>query len=447
MFSVQTYKSILKALITKKSPYYIQFYIIGKCNLMCRQCNIVETNSRIEAMDIQQIRETAKNLRKVGAGIVLLTGGEPFMREDLPEIVEAFTSQKINVRLQTAGSKYATEEKLRACYEAGARDINVSVDSLDHNTFDYINAVPGSSENAINTIERISNVFRKKSAILSFGTVLSRFNYREITPILNFAQRIGWQVSLVPVHIASVQMPKGFRSYDSLFKFGAQHFKILDDLKEELLSLKNNKAPLFDSEWFLESSISFLKGKGPTWRNNGVCDSPNLYFAVRPNGDFSTCCDYTLEKPPKIYEKSFVNLYQSGAIENRTDVQKIIKTCGGCHYGSYPEVTISVRDPKAFVERSLMVLFSGSGKLAKAPIQEGFLAEIENIKAQYPTIYPKEQWLDRDLINVLETWKDSNSRREILKQDLLNRKEQGRVRGLGSDVLISAEKGTSRGSE
>ena len=447
MFSVQTYKSILKALITKKSPYYIQFYIIGKCNLMCRQCNIVETNSRIEAMDIQQIRETAKNLRKVGAGIVLLTGGEPFMREDLPEIVEAFTSQKINVRLQTAGSKYATEEKLRACYEAGARDINVSVDSLDHNTFDYINAVPGSSENAINTIERISNVFRKKSAILSFGTVLSRFNYREITPILKFAQRIGWQVSLVPVHIASVQMPKGFRSYDSLFKFGAQHFKILDDLKEELLSLKNNKAPLFDSEWFLESSISFLKGKGPTWRNNGVCDSPNLYFAVRPNGDFSTCCDYTLEKPPKIYEKSFVNLYQSGAIENRTDVQKIIKTCGGCHYGSYPEVTISVRDPKAFVERSLMVLFSGSGKLAKAPVQEGFLAEIENIKAQYPTIYPKEQWLDRDLINVLETWKDSNSRREILKQDLLNRKEQGRVRGLGSDVLISAEKGTSRGSE
>ena len=142
-----------------------------------------------------------------------------------------------------------------------------------------------------------------------------------------------------------------------------------------------------------------------------------------------------------------MNLYQSGAIENRTDVQKIIKTCGGCHYGSYPEVTISVRDPKAFVERSLMVLFSGSGKLAKAPIQEGFLAEIENIKAQYPTIYPKEQWLDRDLINVLETWKDSNSRREILKQDLLNRKEQGRVRGLGSDVLISAEKGTSRGSE
>lgn len=168
---------------------------------------------------------------------------------------------------------------------------------------------------------------------------------------------------------------------------------------------------------------------------------------MRPNGDFTTCCDYTLEKPPKIFEKSFVDLYQTGAIENRSDVQKIIKSCSGCHYGSYPEVTLSVRDPKAFIERSLMVLFSGAGKLAKAPVQEGFLNEIEKIKAQFPAVYPKEQWLDPDIKNVLETWKDTESRREILKKDLQNRKEQGRVRGQGSDVLISAQEGTGSGNE
>ncbi|WP_413289271.1 radical SAM protein [Bdellovibrio sp. HCB337] len=440
MFSVQTYTSILKALITKKSPYYVQFYIIGKCNLMCRQCNIVETNSRIEAMPIEQIRETAKNLRKVGAGIVLLTGGEPFMRHDLPEIVEAFTREKLNVRLQTAGTKFATEEKLRACYEAGARDINVSVDSLDHNTFDYINAVPGSSQNAINTIELISNVFRKKSAILSFGTVLSRFNYREIPAILEFAKRIGWQVSLVPVHIASSEKPKGFRSYDGLFKFGDQHFGNLEELKSQLIQLKRQKAPLFDSEWFLESSISFLKGNGPTWRKDGVCDSPNLYFAVRPNGDFTTCCDYTLKNPPKLYSPDFVEKYKKGEITLRQDVQDIVRNCSGCHYGSYPEVTLSVRDPKAFVERSFMVLSSGAGKLSSAPVQSDFLGEIEKIKKDFPQVYPKEQWIDTDIKDVLSTWRDVESRREIIKRDLEKRKQQGRVRGEGEDVLISSEK-------
>lgn len=440
MFSAQTYGSILKALITKKSPYYVQFYIIGKCNLMCRQCNIVETNSRIEAMPIEQIRETAKNLRKIGAGIVLLTGGEPFMRHDLPEIVEAFTREKLNVRLQTAGTKFATEEKLRACYDAGARDINVSVDSLDHNTFDYINGVPGSSENAFNTIELISKIFRKKSAILSFGTVLSRFNYREIPAILELAKKIGWQMSLVPVHIANRSTPKGFRSYDTLFKFKQEHFPQLDQLQAELIDLKRQKLPLFDSEWFLESSVSFLKGNGPTWRKNGLCDSPNLYFAVRPNGDFTTCCDYTLEKPPKVYSQEFVTDYKQDKIANRQDVQEIVKNCSGCHYGSYPEVTLSVRDPKAFIERSFMVMFSGAGKLSKATVQGDFLGEIEKIKKSYPSVYPKEQWLDSDLQSVLNVWRDVESRRELLKRDMETRKEQGRMRGQGDDVIISSER-------
>ncbi|MBK9324438.1 MAG: radical SAM protein [Bdellovibrionaceae bacterium] len=440
MFSLQTYKSIVRALITKKSPYYIQFYIIGKCNLMCRQCNIVETNSRIEAMPIEQIRETAKNLRKIGAGIVLLTGGEPFMRHDLPEIVEAFTREKLNVRLQTAGTHFATEDKLRACYEAGARDINVSVDSLDHNTFDYINGVPGSSQNAFKTIELISTLFRKKSAILSFGTVLSRFNYLEIPAILEFAKRIGWHVSLVPVHIAGLDKPKGFRSYDTLFKFRQDQFDKLDTLKDELLRMKAQGLPLFDSEWFLKSAISFLKGNSPTWRKNGVCDSPNLYFAVRPNGDFTTCCDYTLKNPPKLFESDFVSSYNSGAIESRKDVQDIVKNCSGCHYGSYPEVTLSVRDPGTFVERSLMVLRSGSGKLSQASVQENFLEEIDSIKKIFPKIYPKEQWLDQDLISVLNQWRESESRKELIKKDLAQRKEQGRVRGQGEDIIISPER-------
>lgn len=446
MFSLQTYKSILKAVVTKKSPYYVQFYIIGKCNLMCRQCNIVETNSRIEAMPIEQIRDTAKNLRRIGAGIVLLTGGEPFMRHDLPEIVEAFTRENLNVRLQTAGTKFATEDKLRACYEAGARDINVSVDSLDHNTFDYINAVPGSSENAFNTIELISRIFRKKSAILSFGTVLSRFNYLEIPAILEFARRIGWQVSLVPVHIASKDSPKGFRSYDRLFQFSPEHYSDLDSLQNELISLKRDGAPLFDSEWFLESSISFLKGRGPTWRKNGICDSPHLYFAIRPNGDFTTCCDYTLIQPPKMYSPEFAQQYRDGAIAGRDDVQQIVKNCSGCHYGSYPEVTLSVRDPKAFFQRALMVAFSGGGRLSRAPVQENFLGELEKIKGEFGFIYPKDRWLDEDIQSVLKVWKDVESRREILKQDMEKRKEQGRVRGQGEDIPISAQRKTPHGS-
>lgn len=390
-------------------------------------------------MDIDQIRMVAKNLKKIGAGIVLLTGGEPFLRRDLPEIVEAFHANGLNVRLQTAGTKAASEEMLRACYEAGARDINVSVDSLDFNTFDFINGVPGSSVNAFKTIELISKIFRDKSAILSFGTVLSRFNHKEIPAILEFASRIGWYVSLVPVHIASQTTPKGFRSFENRFSFPESMHPDLDQAGIMLQQLKGTYKNFFDSRKFLSSAIEFLKGRAPTWRVNGVCDSPNLYFAIRPNGDFTTCCDYTLKNPPKVYDPEFVTLYKSKAIQNRKDVFSIVHNCAGCHYGSYPEVTISVRNAQAFFERTFLVLKSEGGRLKKAPVTERFLEELDNIRARFPAIYPVNQWLSPDLIETLGSWQDPEDRKNILTDDRDRREKEGRVRGKGDDVIIGAE--------
>lgn len=440
MFSLHTKLSILKALVTKRSPYYIQFYINGRCNLMCRQCNIVETNSRIEEMDLKQIAKTADHLKQIGASIVLLTGGEPFMRKDLPEIVDIFKTRSLDVRLQTAGTKFATREMLQRCYDAGARDINVSLDSLEFFKSDYINAVPGSGKNAIKTIERISDVFRDGSAILSFGTVLSHFNYKEIPAIVEFAQRIGWYVSLVPVHIAHPAVPKGFRSYDNDFVFPPEKYGEMKETIERVIEMKRNGYPVFDSERFLRSSYQFLMGESPTWRKDDICDSPNLYFAIRPNGAFTTCCDYTLINPPLVYEETFPEHYLSRKIEKRKDVQHIIKNCSGCHYGSYPEVTLSVRNPQAFFERVYLVAKSSKGRLHSAQVTHSFVEELERVKAAYPEIYPTDSWMVPSVVKKVQQWQDQEGRKALLQKDRAAREDQGRVRGQGEDVPIQAEK-------
>lgn len=434
MFNFNTYRSILKAALLKNTPYYVQYYITGRCNLFCRQCNIVETNSTVKELTFDEIRIVAKNLKQIGVGIVLLTGGEPFMRCDLPQIVEEFIKIGLNVRLQTAGTKFATKDKILQCYEAGARDINVSLDSLDYNTSDYINALDGSGVNAINTIEIISNIFRDRSGILSFGTVLSRFNYMEIPAILDFAKSIGWFVSLVPVHITSQNTPMGFRAYDKQFIFRESDFCKLDDLKVELLKKKNNGSPIFDSERYIHSAIDYLKGKGVGWRTNNVCDSPNLYFAVRPNGDFTTCCDYVLNNPPNLADNQFHVLYKNGLIRKRDDVKNIVLNCSGCHYGSYPEVTLSVRSLSAFIERALTTVKYRKGMLKKASVKKNFFESINNIKSKYTKVYPKEQWLDDDLKNTLNDWQNKNTKKDIIRSDITRRKIQKRRRG--KDVLL-----------
>ena len=52
---------------------------------------------------LSEIEVIADNLADMGVAIVLLTGGEPFIRKDLPEIIYAFESRGVHVRMQTNG--------------------------------------------------------------------------------------------------------------------------------------------------------------------------------------------------------------------------------------------------------------------------------------------------------------------------------------------------------
>lgn len=421
MFSWRTKWSILRALWTKSTPYYVQFYINGVCNLKCKQCNIVETNSGIGELSIPQMRTVAENIRKIGGGIVLLTGGEPFLRRDVDQVARAFLDEGLDVRLQTAG--IASLDQLQRCHDAGAKDINISLDSLDSNKQDYINSVPGSWQKAIGAISRVGEVFSQGSAICSLGCVLSRFNYREIPAILEFATEIGWHLSLVPVHIADPSEEMGFRSYDRDFRFEKSDMEDLENLVETLVQMKRNGYLLFDSERFLWSSVEFLRTGTPTWRHNGVCDSPGLYFAVRPNGDFATCCDYVLEDAPSLLDGEFPRMYKDGTIKSAA--KSTVESCAGCHYGSYPEVTISVRDRKAFVERAWTTL---SGKPpVKSMTEESLLALVAKIKDKYPEVYSKN-WLSERAEQKLEMWKEPAQRRLLNIDDNATRREEGRIR-------------------
>src|SRR5260370_30605680 len=79
----------------------------------------------------------ADNLAAIGVCMVLLIGGEPFVRKDLPDIVKAFTERGIHVRMQTNG--LATRKALEECVRNGAHDISISLDSLRPELQDTIN--------------------------------------------------------------------------------------------------------------------------------------------------------------------------------------------------------------------------------------------------------------------------------------------------------------------
>lgn len=333
-----------------KKPIYVQFYITSRCNLACEQCSIIYADAKHQEMNIDQINKVAENLKKIGVLIVLLIGGEPFVRKDISEIVKAFTSRGIHVRLQTNG--VASEKQLEDCVRFGAKDISISLDSLDPSVQDKINGGFNKSwEKAINTISKVTQIFPEHSTAF-FNSVIMPKNFKHIKNVIKFATKIGWGVSLVPVHVSEPTHPLPYRTLDYL---GIMDFK--DIKSDEIIKLINelkqmkNKYNLYDSDQYLDDVARFILKKPTTWRkkNNDTCDSPNLYFAVAPSGILKACCDFEIGNDYYVYDDKFSENYEKKRIHE--DVYKVTKGCIGCMYGSYPEVSITARYMSAFIER------------------------------------------------------------------------------------------------
>ena len=78
-----------------------------------------------------------------------------------------------------------------------------------------------------------------------------------------------------------------FRGRDPKFTFDAEGVERVHDLIARLKQRKKKGDPLFDSNDYLDSICHFVKHGTPSWRKRGVCDTPNLYFAILPDGRFA----------------------------------------------------------------------------------------------------------------------------------------------------------------
>jgi len=361
MFSTLSKKTLARAALLHDAPVYVQFYITARCNLTCKQCNIIYANSDVRECTLEEIKRIADNFAAMGVAMVLLTGGEPFTRQDLPEIIREFESRGVHVRMQTNG--LATDERIQKVIEYGGRDISISLDSLWPGNQDDINGGFSKSwHDALRAMAAFMKYLPKESSFASLGCVLQRDNLGDIEDVIRFGSAISWFTSLVPIHVTTFDRPMNFRTFDQTKRWKQDELPYVDAVVERVRAMRREGFLLYDSDQYLDDIKLFAAETPTTWRqkNGGVCDSPNLYFAVLPNGDFAPCCDHRIPSKIHTYDKNFPQIYRSRVF--REEVLKITKPCSGCMYGSYPEMTIAMRYLAAKWERIKLFLASPPAK-------------------------------------------------------------------------------------
>lgn len=386
--------TLARAALFQDAPVYVQFYVTSRCNLTCEQCNIIYANSDVRECSIDMIKRIADNFAKMGVAIVLITGGEPFARKDLPEIINAFESRSVHVRMQTNG--LASEEQIARAVESGGRDISISLDTLNPEKQDSINGgFKDSWQQALKAISLFTKYLPNEGSFASLGSVLLPQNMGDIEDVVRFGTAISWFSSLVPVHVSDQAHPRGFRTFDQTLRFRKNELPVFDAVIERVRKMRKEGFLLFDSDQYLDDIKLFVRNEPITWRshNKNICDTPNLYFALLPNGEFAPCCDHRLNNSYPAYASDFPKIYRSKIW--RDEVAKITCACDGCMYGSYPEMTISMRYMAAKLQRVQTFLTAPPEK--KWPLTYEHLLELaERIRGE-----SRERLLSRN--NMVKT--------------------------------------------
>ncbi len=141
--------------ITKPRLKYLLFYVTSRCNLRCKHCFYLDELNKHDEMSLEEIETVAKSLNPLN--FVRMTGGEPFLRKDLPEVVNAFYTHAGVRRMGmiSNGTRPEWAEKaVRRTFELNpdlTLDVGISVDGLeaDH---DEIRGLKGSYSTAKETV-------------------------------------------------------------------------------------------------------------------------------------------------------------------------------------------------------------------------------------------------------------------------------------------------------
>ena len=164
--------------------YYLRLSITDVCNFKCEYClpDGYESDGDRHFLTVPEIRQIAQSFSNLGTSKIRITGGEPSLRKDLPQVIEtcANTPGIEHVAITTNG--YKLPEHIDSWVDAGLNSMNVSIDSLDPRLF-----------NSITGHDKLNVILKGIDRALALGikvkvnsVLMRQFNHGELDNFLNW---------------------------------------------------------------------------------------------------------------------------------------------------------------------------------------------------------------------------------------------------------------------
>ncbi len=132
--------------------------ITGQCNYRCKHCYMSAPDAKYGELSHEQIMDIVRQLIDCGVMEVTLTGGEPLVRRDFLEIVDALLEGGIRIAAIYSNGKLVTENLLKELDRRGIKpEFNMSFDGVD-GWHDWLRGIDGAGRIAEEAFLRCKNM-------------------------------------------------------------------------------------------------------------------------------------------------------------------------------------------------------------------------------------------------------------------------------------------------
>ncbi|MCP4375222.1 MAG: radical SAM protein [bacterium] len=171
----------------KHLPHLIAWEVTRSCMLACKHCRAAARPEPYSGeLSTEECFALLDNIASFSKPIIILTGGEPMLREDIYEIAAHATSLGLPVVMAPCGM-LVDEASVEEMIDAGVRGISISLDGATAESHDDFRGVPGAFDGAMKGIEAA----RRGGLDFQINTTVTRHNIGELAEIMQLTKDIG----------------------------------------------------------------------------------------------------------------------------------------------------------------------------------------------------------------------------------------------------------------
>lgn len=274
-----------------------------RCNARCSMCNRYKCPSTPE----EEISvETIKKLPEMY--FTNITGGEPFIRTDLKDIVRELYKKSDRIVISTNG--FFTDRIVELCKEFPNIGIRISIEGLEE-TNNKIRGLDDGFNRGYTTLQKLVEMGMKD---VGFGMTVQDANAKDLVPLYELSNKMNMEFATASLH-NSFYFVEAKNIINDRPAVAAEFENLVNEL------LKSNQPKKWFRAYFNHGLINYIYGQ----KRLLPCDMAFDTFFIDPYGDVMPC-NGTKEKEVmgNLNEQSWDELWNS---EQAEKVRKKVRCC------------------------------------------------------------------------------------------------------------------------